>query len=40
MVPTDPSSEIGRQCNEDFQELTEEMGNLTRVVLMELDARD
>ena len=31
MVPADPNVEVGRQCNEDFQESTEEIGDLTRV---------
>ena len=31
MVPADPNVEVGKQCNEDFQESTEEMGDLTRV---------
>ena len=31
MVPADANVEVGRRCNEDFQESTEEMGDLTRV---------
>ena len=31
MVPADPDVEVGRQCNEDFQKSTEEIGDLTRV---------
>ena len=31
MVPADPNVEVGRQSNDDFQESTEEIGDLTHV---------